>query len=254
MFSAGLRSRLVEALQRGRIVALRRDGMDVALPKGEPYRRLRLRLLPRHLEIVGERRHPPLAVLLDSVFVATAPPAFVRRERLVSLPLRSGRWSAAPEERAVQAVLLVADVAGAPARAALAAFAEHVRALACPEPNDSGIMVRVEGIVARMEGVGLSEQIRIPGAGRRLARLRISTGADVWRHEALLKIEVSPLELSAHARAAARARLPLPAGLDGCIPRLDRIRVIRSRRRPGLGIAIDAALAPSARAVWSRLA
>jgi hypothetical protein len=70
--------------------------MDVALPKGEPYRclrlrlRLRLRLLPRCLEIVGERRHPPLAVLLDSVFVATAPPAFVRRERLVSLPLRSG--------------------------------------------------------------------------------------------------------------------------------------------------------------------
>lgn len=152
-------------------------------------------------------------------------------------------------------MLLVADVAGAPARAALAAFAEHVLALACPEPNDSGIMVRVDGIVARMENVGpSSEQIRIPGAGRRLARLRISTGADVWRHEALLRIEVSPLGLSAHARAAARALPPLPAGLDGCIPRLDRIRVIRSRRRPGLGIAIDAALAPSARAVWSRLA
>jgi hypothetical protein len=242
------------ALQRGRIVALRRDGMDVALPKGEPYRRLRLRLSPRRLEILGQRRHPPLADLLDAAFDADAPPVFVRRERLFSLPLRSGRWAADPGERAIQAVLLVADVAGAPARAALGALAEHVCALVGSESDGAGILVRVEGVAARMEGAGLPEPCRVPGAGRRLARLRISAGADVWRHEAPLTIQISPMESSAHARAAARARPPIPAGLDGCIPRLDRIRAPRSRCRPGPGIAVDAALAPSARAAWSRLA
>jgi hypothetical protein len=254
MSSPVLRNHLVMALQRGRIVALRHDGMDVALPKGEPYRRLRLRLSPRRLEILGQRRHPPLADLLDAAFDADAPPVFVRRERLFSLPLRSGRWAADPGERAIQVVLLLADVAGAPARVALGAFAEHVLALAGPGLDAGGVVVRVDGTTARIEGARLPEPIWVPGAGRRLARLRISTGADVWRHEAPLVLEISPMESSAHARAAARARPPMPAGLDGCIPRLDRIRAPRSPRRPGPGIAVDAALAPSARAAWSRLA
>jgi len=247
-----LRNRLILALQEGRIAALRRDGMEVVLAKGQPYRRLRLRLHPRGLSVVGERRHPPLAELLDAAFDPDARPVFVRRETLVSLPLRGGRWAGAPAERAVQAVLLLADAAGAPARAALAALAEHALALACPAPEDPNVVLRAEGAACRLETPGGA--IGIPGVAGRLRRLRLSTGTDVWRHEVPLVVEIAPMEASAHARAVARRRPPMPAGLGGRIPRLERIRIPRRRGSRGLGIPVASALAPSVLREWASLA
>jgi len=252
MSNSILHNRLILALQEGRIAALRRDGMEIVLAKGQPYRRLRLRLHPRGLSVVGERRHPPLADLLDAAFGPDVPPVFVRRETLVSLPLRGGRWAATPAERAVQAVLLLADAAGAPARAALAALAEHALALVCPARADPNVVLRVEGAVCWLEG---SEgTIAIPGVAERLRRIRISTGLDVWHHAAPIVLEIVPMEASAHARAAARGRPPMPAGLGGRIPRLKRIRIPRRRAPRAPGIPVASALAPSALRAWACLA
>lgn len=252
MSSVPVRSPLVLALQRGRVLRLRRDGMDVRLPKGLPYRWLRLRLSPRRLAVEGDRTHPPLADLLDAAFDPSARPAVARRETLLSLPLRGGAWAASVEDRAIQAVLLVADAAGAPARAALALLAEHAVALACPPPEAERVVVRTSRGVARLEAA--PGPVALPGAGRRLEALRIAAGVDVWRHEAPLTVEIVPMALSAHARAAARARPATLPGLGGRIPRLGRVRVRRRRPAPGPGIPVGAGLAPSARAAWEGLA